>query len=106
VIAVAAHPGYAATNLQASVEESGFIGRTFATLGQALMAQSATAGTQPTLYAALADVPGGAFIGPDGIGQVRGAPQIVAPNARARDVDVAKRLWQVSEELTGTQFPL
>jgi NAD(P)-dependent dehydrogenase (short-subunit alcohol dehydrogenase family) len=106
VIAVAAHPGYATTNLQVSMEESGFVGRAMSTLGNRLLAQSAEAGAQPTLYAALADIPGGAFIGPDGVGQMRGAPRVVAPNQRARDGGVAIRLWRVSEELTGTPFPL
>jgi len=106
VIAVAAHPGYATTNLQVSMEESGLIGRAMSTLGNRLLAQSAAAGADPTLYAAVADLPGAAFVGPDGFGQMRGAPRIVAPNSRARDGGVAIRLWRSSEELTGTQFPL
>ncbi len=106
VIAVAAHPGIATTNLQSSVKQGGPLDRAGALLTDKLLAQSAGAGAQPTLFAAFSDIPGGSFIGPDGFAQMRGAPQIVAPNHRARDGAVAIRLWGVSEELTDTRFPL
>jgi NAD(P)-dependent dehydrogenase (short-subunit alcohol dehydrogenase family) len=106
VISVAAHPGYAATNLQSSVKQGGPIGRTIASLGEMLLAQSAGAGAQPTLYAGFADIPGGSFAGPDGFMQMRGAPHLVTPSRRALSDGVGMRLWRVSEELTGTKFPL
>jgi hypothetical protein len=71
-----------------------------------LLAQSAGAGAQPTLYAAFADIPGGSFVGPDGFMQMRGAPHLETPSRRAIDDGVGMRLWRVSEELTGTKFPL
>jgi hypothetical protein len=49
---------------------------------------------------------GGTFIGPDGPGEQRGYPQVVGMSARARDEDVARRLWEVSEERTGVRFPV
>jgi len=71
------------------------------TLGNRLLAQDAASGALPTLYAAVADLPGNTFAGPSGFGGTRGAP---APGARSRaasDAEVARRLWQVSESLTG-----
>ena len=105
VLSVAAHPGYAATNLQ-SHSESGFWEFAMGRLGNALFAQSESAGALPTLYAAFADIPGDSFAGPGGLQGMRGAPRLVARSKRAEDRDVARRLWDVSEQLTGTRFPL
>ena len=104
VLAVAAHPGYAATNLQ-SHSASGLWDRVFG-LTNALFAQSAAAGALPTLYAAFADIPGGSYAGPGGFQEMHGAPRLVGRSASAQDDALARRLWQVSEELTGTRFPL
>lgn len=104
VLAVAAHPGYAATNLQSHTGSS--IGDRLGNLGNALFAQSAAAGALPTLFAAFADIPGDSYAGPGGFQEMRGAPVLVGRSARAQDDTVARRLWQVSEELTGTSFPL
>ena len=60
----------------------------------------------PTLYAAVADVPPAAFAGPGGFLEQRGAPKLVGRSGAALDADVARRLWDVSEELTGVRFPL
>ena len=68
------------------------------------VAQSDAMGALPTLFAAVEDLPGGAYIGPDGPGEFRGHPQLVAPNGRARDQEDAARLWEVSEELTGVRY--
>jgi hypothetical protein len=108
LLAVAAHPGYAATNLQqAGPRMAGSrIRQRLYGLGNLLFAQSAAAGALPTLYAATApDVRGGDFIGPDGRGELRGHPTKVATAASARDPDVAARLWAVSEKLTGVIYP-
>jgi NAD(P)-dependent dehydrogenase (short-subunit alcohol dehydrogenase family) len=104
VIATAAHPGYAATNLQfhSGKRWQDLVSR----LGNAVLGQSARAGALPTLYAATGDVPGNSYAGPDGIGEFRGKPKLVGRSAAAKDMDVARRLWEVSEELTGTRFPL
>jgi NAD(P)-dependent dehydrogenase (short-subunit alcohol dehydrogenase family) len=106
VKATAAHPGYAATNLQS---HSGSRVTAFAMkqLGNRLIAQDAAGGALPTLYAAVADIPGGSFAGPSGpfgLG-LRGAPTLVGRSAAARDEQVARRLWTVSETLTGVSFP-
>jgi hypothetical protein len=70
-----------------------------------LVAQSDAAGALPSLFAAtVPDVPGGSYIGPDGLGEQRGHPQYVAPSGRAQDTATARRLWDVSEELTGVGF--
>jgi NAD(P)-dependent dehydrogenase (short-subunit alcohol dehydrogenase family) len=106
VQATAAHPGYAATNLQS---HSGSRVAAFAMkqLGNRLIAQDAAGGALPTLYAAVADIPGGSFAGPSGpfgLG-LRGAPTLVGRSAAASDEQVARRLWTVSETLTGVSFP-
>jgi NAD(P)-dependent dehydrogenase (short-subunit alcohol dehydrogenase family) len=104
VLATAAHPGYAATNLQS---HSG--NRVWGALGQVgnrIFAQSAEQGALPTLFAAVADIPGDSYAGPGGFHESRGAPQLVRRSARAQDMAVAKRLWEASEQLTGTTCPL
>ena len=71
-----------------------------------VIAQSAEMGALPTLYAATAPgLAGGTYVGPDGIGEQRGHPQRGrAQSARRATSDVARRLWEVSEELTGVRF--
>ena len=105
VLSTAAHPGYAATNLQ-SQSGSGFWDFLMGRLGNALFAQSESGGALPTLYAAVADVPGGSYAGPGGQQGMAGAPRLVGRSKRALDEAVARRLWDVSEQLTDTRFPL
>ncbi|OBI14354.1 oxidoreductase [Mycobacterium sp. E2462] len=100
--ALAAHPGYSHTNLQ------GASGRR---LGDAMMsavtrvvATDADFGARQTLYAASQDLPGNTFIGPR-FGQV-GRTQPVARSRRAQDGAAAAALWELSEQLTATEFPL
>jgi NAD(P)-dependent dehydrogenase (short-subunit alcohol dehydrogenase family) len=100
---VAAHPGYAATNLQFAAPPT--IDRVVMRVSNALLAQSADMGALPSLYAAtFPDLPGGSYIGPDGIGEQRGHPHLVNPNKAARDPQAAARLWQVCEDLTDVHF--
>ena len=102
---VAAHPGYAATNLQTAAPP--LVDRVLMQVTNVLVAQSAEHGALPLLYAATdPGVEGGAYVGPDGIGEFRGRPRLVSPNARARDERTARRLWQVAEELTGVSFQI
>ena len=104
VLATAAHPGYAATNLQF---HSGHRWMDMINeVGNRLLAQDADGGALPTLYAAVADVPGNSFAGPGGFMQQRGAPKLVSRSKAAQDAGVARRLWDVSEQLTGVSFPL
>jgi len=104
VLANAAHPGYASTNLQFH-SGSGFMDR-ISVIGNRLIAQDENGGALPTLYAAVADVPGNSFAGPSGFLEQRGAPKLVGRTSSARDMDVARRLWDVSEQLTSVSFPL
>jgi NAD(P)-dependent dehydrogenase (short-subunit alcohol dehydrogenase family) len=104
VIATAAHPGYAATNLQFHSGRRAL--DLLSMVGNRLIAQDEQGGALPTLYAAVADVPGDSFAGPDGLLEMRGKPKLVGRSKAARDTDTARRLWEVSEELTGTRFPL
>ena len=100
VKSLAAHPGYAATNLQSAAAP--VFDRLLMQVTNRVLAQSAEMGALPQLHAATApEAEGGTFIGPDGVGEQRGHPQPVTPNAAARDEEVARRLWEVSEQLTG-----
>ena len=75
-------------------------------VANALFAQTESDGALPTLFAAFADIPGDSFAGPGGFREIRGAPRLVGRSKRALDVPVARQLWSVSEQLTGTSFPL
>ena len=101
---LAAHPGYTSTNLQFH-SERGLEDRLSA-IGNRLFAQSDEAGARPTLFAASQDLPGASYVGPDGLGEFRGYPRLVGRTAAASDVEMAKRLWTLSEKLTGVEFPL
>jgi len=104
VRSLAAHPGYAATNLQ-SHSGSRLMEFAMGSLGNRILAQDAAAGALPTLYAATADLPGNTFVGPSGFAGLRGAPAPCPRSRAARDPETARRLWQVSETLTGVRFP-
>ena len=108
-ISVAAHPGWAATNLQRrGAEMRGSRLRLWMMkAANAVFAQSAEGGARPLVHAATAiGVGGGDYVGPGGFMELRGAPEIVEPADRARDEDVAERLWRVSEDLTDVTYPL
>jgi NAD(P)-dependent dehydrogenase (short-subunit alcohol dehydrogenase family) len=104
VLAMAAHPGYASTNLQFHSGRRLF--DLIGAIGNRLLAQDEEGGALPTLYGAVADIPGDSFAGPGGFMEQRGAPKLVGRSGAASDADVARRLWEVSEELTGVRFPL
>ncbi len=104
---VAAHPGYAATNLQFAGPSLAHnpVGRQMTRLMNAVVGQSAASGARPQLYAAtMPDVRGGEYFGPDGPFESRGAPKRVDRSKAAQDADVAARLWAKSEELTGVRY--
>ena len=106
-IAVACHPGWAATNLQAVGPQmsNSPIKAKFSALGNQLFAQSAYMGALPTLYAAAADdVASGDFIGPDGLMQARGYPKKVRSNSASQSVEAGQKLWEVSMQLTGVRY--
>jgi len=108
VRSIAVHPGYAATNLQSvGPQMSGSrFGVAMMSVVNRVLAQSAAAGAWPTLMAATdPDVASGTFIGPTGLKGARGKPGFETPSEAARDVDAARRLWDVSTELTGVSYP-
>jgi NAD(P)-dependent dehydrogenase (short-subunit alcohol dehydrogenase family) len=106
---VAAHPGWAATHLQFAGPEmdAGLLGRVESLamrFANAVLAQPDAQGAVPVLYAATMDVPGGGYVGPDGPAELRGSPQLVNASRRARDEAVARKLWELSERLTGVTY--
>jgi NAD(P)-dependent dehydrogenase (short-subunit alcohol dehydrogenase family) len=108
---VAAHPGWAATQLQFAGAEmdAGLFGRmqTVAMkMVNAVVAQSDAQGALSLLYAATMELPGGSYVGPDGPRGLRGYPQLVGSSRRARDELLAGRLWELSERLTGVRYRL
>ena len=108
VKAMAAHPGYSNTNLQSASAK--MKGQSFqATVTDRMndvMAQSASMGALPTLFAATAPgLPGDSFVGPNGFMELRGYPQLVGRSARAADAADAAALWSASEQLTGVTYP-
>jgi NAD(P)-dependent dehydrogenase (short-subunit alcohol dehydrogenase family) len=108
VTSMAAHPGYAATNLvHAGLDMAGK--RPDHTILQAatrVLAQSSAMGAQPTLMAAtLPGLAGGSYTGPRGVGEWRGRPTVVGTSRVARDLALAEGLWEWSETATGVQFP-
>ena len=104
LLAAAAHPGYAATNLQSG--QGSFLLEAFMRVGNAIVAQSDAAGAWPSLYAAtMPDVRRGDYWGP-ALAEVRGTPKRVGRARTAQDDVVARRLWEESERLTGVPYPL
>ena len=96
-IAVAAHPGWTATNLQQHTGQVQFLNRFFAMMPEQ--------GALPTLYAATApNVSAGTYYGPDGFFEMNGYPAQVTSSPRSYDRAVAARLWALSEEMTGVRY--
>jgi NAD(P)-dependent dehydrogenase (short-subunit alcohol dehydrogenase family) len=100
-ISVAAHPGYAATDLLFHTET--FLDPLM-TLGNWLLGQSPEMGALPTLYAATAGVEPGGFYGPTGWGGIRGYPGPSRSSAASKDEVTARRLWELSEQLTKVTY--
>ena len=96
-----AHPGYSATNLQS--HSAGIFGKFFQA-GNSIMATDADFGARQTLYAVSQDLPGDSFIGPRYA--MRGPTCRVARSPLASNAKTAAALWELSEQLTGTKFPL
>jgi NAD(P)-dependent dehydrogenase (short-subunit alcohol dehydrogenase family) len=102
-IAAAAHPGGSRTELTRNLPP---LVAAASRLVEPLF-QGADMGALPTLRAATDPaVLGGQYFGPDGFAQQRGYPKIVASSEASHDVDAQKRLWTVSEELTGVVYPV
>jgi NAD(P)-dependent dehydrogenase (short-subunit alcohol dehydrogenase family) len=105
VLANAAHPGLVATNIYHH-DGPRRPADLLWTVAIRLLAQDASHGALPVLYAAVADIPGNSFAGPSHFAHMRGAPELIDRSAAAQDPDLARRLWTVSEQLTGVRFPL
>ena len=108
VESMAAHPGYAATNLMSA--GLNLDGRrpdgAIIVAATRLLGQSSAQGAWPSLMAAtLPGLPGGSYIGPRGPAEMRGAPKIVGASRAARDEQAAAKLWEISEEATAVHFP-
>jgi NAD(P)-dependent dehydrogenase (short-subunit alcohol dehydrogenase family) len=100
--ALAAHPGYSHTNLQGASGRK--LGDALMSAATRVVATNADFGARQTLYAASQDLPGDTFVGPR-FGYI-GRTQPVGRSRRARDAATATALWELSEQLTGTTFPL
>nr|WP_181957429.1 SDR family NAD(P)-dependent oxidoreductase [Streptomyces paludis] len=99
-----AHPGYTATGLQLN-GPTGIWQLLLGRIGNPLLAQSPAAGALSQLYAATdPEAVGGEFIGPDGPAELRGAPTRVPLSPAAADPETGRRLWEVSERMTGVRF--
>ena len=106
-ISIAAHPGWANTNLQKVGPM--MAGRSFQAKAMiatsALLAQTPLEGAYPILAAATyPNILGASYIGPRGLGEMRGTPKFTHGKALAYDQTLAKNLWEVSEELTGVTW--
>jgi NAD(P)-dependent dehydrogenase (short-subunit alcohol dehydrogenase family) len=102
--ALAAHPGGSNTELARNLP--GIFKPAVAVLGP-LLFQNAAMGALPTLRAATdPDAEGGQYYGPDGLGEQRGHPKVVSSSAQSHDEVLQRRLWKVSEELTGVRYPV
>ncbi|MFC7673539.1 SDR family NAD(P)-dependent oxidoreductase [Mycolicibacterium sp. GCM10028919] len=98
--AAAAHPGGSSSELSRYVPSA--LQMAFKTLEQ-----STEMGALPTLRAAIdPTVAGGEYVGPGGPFELRGYPEAVSSSRRSHDVAVQRRLWTVSEQLTGVVFPV
>lgn len=98
-IAAASHPGWTGTELQRHVGILNFMNR--------FLSQNIEMGALPTLYAATApDVSSGDYYGPAGWQEIRGYPKKVESNMLSHDTEIAKKLWMVSEELTGIKYEI
>lgn len=107
VAALAAHPGYASTHLQAAGPEMAGSQLSLAVmnLGNRLLAQSADQGAEPILYAAaMPTAQSGEYYGPDGFRQLRGHPRRVRARKAAYDTEASAQLWELSESLTDVPF--
>jgi NAD(P)-dependent dehydrogenase (short-subunit alcohol dehydrogenase family) len=106
-ISVACHPGFARTNLQLVGPQlmGARMRELFYRAAGALFAQSAAHGAWPTLYAATApDVQPADYVGPSGPGEIAGPPERVSSSAASHDLEVARRLWNISTVRTGVDY--
>jgi NAD(P)-dependent dehydrogenase (short-subunit alcohol dehydrogenase family) len=103
-IAIAAHPGYTTSELMRNVWSP--LQPLVKVMGP-WFGQTPAQGALPQLLAATNPAAeGGQYWGPEGFMELKGYPKLVASSARSHDVDIQKRLWATSEQLTGVRFPV
>jgi NAD(P)-dependent dehydrogenase (short-subunit alcohol dehydrogenase family) len=108
VKALAAHPGFASTHLAANGQYGRAVGGRASILDGAIKLVSpntAAQGAWPTLMAATAELPGATYCGPDGFLEWGGRPRITTSNKLSNDEAAQRRLWELSEEITGITYP-
>jgi len=103
VRAMAVHPGMTRTNL---FGHASGVQATLINVLAGFVLQDPDHGAWSTLFAATADIPGGSFVQPGGLGHMRGSPEIAAPSRGAQDAALARRLWGISGRLAGIDSPL
>jgi NAD(P)-dependent dehydrogenase (short-subunit alcohol dehydrogenase family) len=110
---IAVHPGVARTAIGANRKNLGqfkrgdYVVSALLSLVMPFLGQPAAAGALPTLYAAASpDAEGGGFYGPDGFGEMKGSPKAAMVKPAAQDMAAAKKLWDVTEKITGLRYAL
>jgi NAD(P)-dependent dehydrogenase (short-subunit alcohol dehydrogenase family) len=113
ILSLAVHPGVAQTAIGANRKQLGkfrladHLVTAVLSVVMPFLGQPASAGALPTLYAATSpDAKGGGFYGPDGLGEMKGAPAPAVVKPAAQDLTAAKRLWDVTESLTGIRYEI
>ncbi|HWF30900.1 MAG TPA: SDR family NAD(P)-dependent oxidoreductase, partial [Mycobacterium sp.] len=101
ILSVAAHPGVVRTGLFGHVAGASGL---WLDIGSRIVGHGVDQGILPTLFAATQDIPGGTFVGPSGIRQLRGFPGIVKSSKNGNNTELGQRLWQLSESLTGARL--
>jgi len=103
-VALAAHPGGSDTELTRNIPR---LLKPVVDVVWPMFSQSAEMGALPTVRAATdPSAQGGQYYGPDGIGEQRGYPKVVKSSKQSHDEAIQRRLWAVSEELTGVTYPV
>ena len=107
LIAVAAHPGGSNTNLGRYIQQRVIMKIMFAILTPLLfmLNQNAAHGALPQIRAAVdPGVKGGEYYGPHGLFEMKGRPVLVKSTEESHNKELAEKLWEISEQLTGVQF--
>jgi len=102
--ALAAHPGFVSSHLISNGSSFGPLSRIL-DAAYPLVSQRPAQGAWPSLMAATADLPGSTYVGPSGPAEMQGAPKVVQARKLARDRDAQRRLWEISEQVTGISYP-
>ncbi|HEY9137379.1 MAG TPA: oxidoreductase, partial [Terriglobus sp.] len=106
LVSIPVHPGVSTTSIFSNGPGAADLKARVVKLLAPILFQDDVAGAWPTLYAAtVPEARGGEYIGPGGFKGFKGYPKVEEPRPQAKDVESARRLWTVSEELTGVVYP-